>query len=73
LFHLNKEEGMQKKLVVLALVALFAIGLTVGIATPSVQATPGLCWAWCHESGVWAECCPTQFGVLCWLTGNPCP
>lgn len=53
-----------KTIVGLALVAVFVIGLVVGIGTPTVNAA-GFCYYTCDCAGNGLRCCITPFGTFC--------
>jgi hypothetical protein len=54
---------MRKLVLGLVLVAVFAVGLSVGLSTPPAEA--GFCYWTCDCAGVPLKCCITPFGVVC--------
>ena len=62
---------MRKVMVTLVLVALFAVGLTAGFTTPTVEAARPYCWAYC-SGDLAIQCCKVHGEVLCWFSGD-CP
>jgi hypothetical protein len=54
---------MRKVVLGLVVLAVFALGLSVGLHTPSVEA--GFCYWTCGCNGVPYKCCITPFGVVC--------
>lgn len=54
---------MRKVVIGLALVAVFAIGLTAGLTTTTAEA--GFCFWTCGCNGVPYKCCVTPFGTVC--------
>ena len=54
---------MRKLILGLVVISVFAIGLSVGISTPSAEA--GFCYWTCGCNGVPYKCCVTPYGVSC--------
>ena len=54
-----------KKVVALVLAGVFAIGMAVGMDTPSAEAAGGNCYYTCGCNGTPLKCCVTAWGVFC--------
>jgi len=62
---------MRKVVVALLLVIVFAVGLSVGLMTPDVQAKNTRCWTVC-DGGVAMECCRIGPIVECRVLADGC-